>query len=271
MHFKADELAHFIDFVEKNYHFKLSWYNTQSTERRLAKLLKKLELANLQELELKLSKNLFSFDQFVNDLTVNVTQAFREPKSLLELKQSVLPFFRNQEKINILIVGCSTGEELGSLCILLKENKLLETSTIWATDLDSQVLEKAQKPQINRDDWEAAKLNYLTAGGFRDLDHYFIGAGRNNFLEMHLLEKVHFQVFDLCSDDLKQEFDLILCKNVLIYFQYHEQHHLLNNLARHLKPYGFLALGEKESMTHNEKLEFQFAIVSAEHNIYRKQ
>jgi len=131
-------------------------------------------------------------------------------------------------------------------------------------------LEQAKQPRLKKSDLITGNENYLKAGGFRELSHYFIGAGSHVYLEADLLSRVEFKEFDICHSNLKEDFDLILCKNVLIYFQYSQQHNLINNLGRHLKRKGFLALGEKESIMRLQKLSNSFAAVSSEHNIYRK-
>lgn len=264
------ELESFQHFIASEFKLKLNWYNSESSQRRLQKAIKKLNLNSLKSLEHQLQSGEMAFQRFVSEFTVNVTEIFREPASLNELKVSVLPFYSRAKEFKVLLVGSSTGEELATLCILLKENGLLERSKILATDLNSQVLEQARQPKLSKSDLIQGNINYLKAGGFRELGHYFIGAGSHVFLEVDLLQNVTFREFDICHSKLDEDFDLILCKNVLIYFQYDQQHQLINNLSRHLKQGGFLALGEKESILGQKELNGSFASVSSEHNIYRK-
>jgi chemotaxis protein methyltransferase CheR len=254
--FTPDELQSFHKFMERQFRFRLRWYNSQSAERRLKKVIKAFGLRSLTDLEQRLISCDYSFQDFVSEFTVNVTEIFREPKSLEALVSNVMPFFKRSQKIKVLIVGCSTGEELASICILLKENMMLERSEILATDIDEAALQKAKNPSIKRSD--------------KSLDNYFSGVGSFSFLNESLLKTVSYKKFDLCSDNLQDQFDIIFCRNVLIYFQYQEQHQLIDNLSRHLKPQGFLALGEKETIIHMKNLKDAFAIVSGEQNIYRK-
>tara|TARA_R110002050_G_scaffold122015_3_gene240477 strand:- start:9420 stop:10274 length:855 start_codon:yes stop_codon:yes gene_type:complete len=268
--FSASELKPFLDFVESEFQFKLKWYNSASAERRLQKTIKSLRLDSLVELQYSLQNNLLSFQNFIGEFTVNVTEVFREPESLKELKTSVLPFFRKTEEIKILLVGTSSGEELATLCIILSENGMLDRSKIVATDISTRVLDKANKPALLKSDLPFGNENYLRAGGFRELDYYFLGAGAYAYLEESLLKNVKFKTFDICHSQLNERFDLIICKNVLIYFQYDEQHHLINNLGQHMKEKAFLALGEKESILRLQNSNYSFSSVSLEHNIYRK-
>jgi chemotaxis protein methyltransferase CheR len=268
--FQANEIQSFHNFMERKFQFRLKWYNSQSAERRLNKVIRAFGLSSLPELEQSLDDGVFSFQDFIGEFTVNVTEVFREPKSLKSLKFNVLPFFKKSKEIKVLIVGCSTGEELASICILLKENMLLDRSNILATDINEAVLQRAKNPRIKRHDLPDGNERYETASGLRNLDYYFLGAGSLSFLDESLLKNVRYRKFDLCCDKLDDEFDLIFCRNVLIYFQYPEQHQLIDNLSRHLKPHGFLALGEKETIVHMKNLKDSFAIVSLEQNIYRK-
>jgi chemotaxis protein methyltransferase CheR len=268
--FTPDELQSFHKFMERQFRFRLRWYNSQSAERRLKKVIKAFGLRSLTDLEQRLISCDYSFQDFVSEFTVNVTEIFREPKSLEALVSNVMPFFKRSQKIKVLIVGCSTGEELASICILLKENMMLERSEILATDIDEAALQKAKNPSIKRYDKSSNNKRYKIACGQADLDNYFSGVGSFSFLNESLLKTVSYKKFDLCSDNLQDQFDIIFCRNVLIYFQYQEQHQLIDNLSRHLKPQGFLALGEKETIIHMKNLKDAFAIVSGEQNIYRK-
>tara|TARA_R110001592_G_scaffold162584_2_gene396042 strand:+ start:185199 stop:186053 length:855 start_codon:yes stop_codon:yes gene_type:complete len=266
----ASELDAFHEFIESEYQFKLKWYNSASSERRLRKTIKNLQLNSLTDLQASLQKGSISFQRFLSEFTVNVTQVFREPGSLKALKTNVLPFYRKAKELDILLIGSSYGAELATLCIILKENGLLERSKIVASDICESVLKEAQRPVLQKTDFSEGQQNYLLAGGYRELDYYFLGAGSQAYLDESLLEKVEFKTFDVCHTQLEERFDLVICKNVLIYFQYDEQHHLINNLSRHMKDNAFLALGEKESILRLQKLNDTFSLVTREYNIYRK-
>lgn len=266
----VSELDAFHEYIESEYQFKLKWYNSASAERRLRKTIKNLQLNSLTDLQAGLQKGSISFQRFLSEFSVNVTQVFREPESLKDLKNNVLPFFRKVVDFNVLLVGSSSGAELATLCIILKENGLLKRSKIVATDISENILKEAYKPKLQKSDLIEGHENYLRAGGYRELDHYFLGAGSQAYLDESLLEKVEFKTFDVCHSQLEERFDLVICKNVLIYFQYDEQHHLINNLSRHMKDKAFLALGEKESILRLQKLNDTFSLVTGEYNIYRK-
>jgi chemotaxis protein methyltransferase CheR len=153
-----EELKSFQRLMEKKFCFQLNWYNEQSAERRILKTVDKLKLDGIKSLELKIEKGEISFQCFIKEFTVNVTEIFREPKSLRELKVGVLPFFRKNENIEILLVGCSTGEELATICILLKENGLLDRCKIVATDINKEVLERSTQPKMPKCKLSASRI-----------------------------------------------------------------------------------------------------------------
>lgn len=267
--FEEKSYLNFLSFIKDNFGLELSWYNRNSLQRRLQKVIRQFRLPDLRALQMLLVRDEKFFQSFVDQFTVQVTELFREPLSLLELRKEVLAFYRNKSKLQILQVGASTGEELSSLCILLKEQGILDDTRITSTDISMSALEKAKRPCISKARIKEAEMNYQKSGGHGHLGDYYQSTSSLCFFHESLYSNVEYKLFDITKDELGQKFDIILCRNLLIYFQVDQQHQILDRLLRHLNPGGFLILGEQESVSfyHNHE---NLQIVSSSQKIFRQ-
>lgn len=259
----------FIEFVESSYGLMLSWYNPKSLKRRLDKVLRLFNIDDLRSLQLLFIRDEKFFQKFIDAFTVKVTELFREPGSLKVIREDVLPLLRNKEAPKILLIGSSTGEELCSLAIILKELDLLDRVEITATDLSPKAISCAAKPCISKSRLKEAQMNYRRAGGTGLLEEYYQATSSLCYFHPSLLDRVHFQCFDITKDELDQKFDLIFCRNLLIYFQSQQHNGLVQRLVRHLKPGGFLSFGEQESIRFYKNHD-NLQIVSSSQKIYRQ-
>ncbi len=264
------DLKQFSELVEDRYGLHLDWYNPLSVKRRLQRVITSSGLKNLHELSLVLGRNRDFFEKFIELFTVKVTELFREPNALKELKTSAFPFLRRIIEPKILIVGCSTGEEIISLCIHLHEAGLLANSRIMATDISAQAIEKAKNFAVSKTKIQHAAMNYKKSGGIADLSDYYQSTSSMCFFNPKLFEKVEWSLFDLTQSELAAQYDLILCRNVLIYFNHLHQSKPLARLERHLCPGGFLMLGEQESIAFYRNSNYQIQTVSTQYKLYRK-
>ncbi len=258
----------FKDFVRDQFQLDLHAYNARSLERRLQKVLRQWRIDDLRTLQMLMLRNPQYYQRFLDSFTVQVTELFREPLGFLEIRESIGPFLRRKSKIRILLAGSSTGEELSSLCILLKEEGLLEKAEILATDLSPSALTKSQQPCISKSRLKEAKMNYQRSGGILDLDEYYQSTSSLCFFHEWLFNSVSWESFNITSDELSSKFDLVICRNLLIYFKSEKQDQIIGRLLRHLNPGGFLMLGEQESIGfygHPSRLQ----IVSSSQKIYR--
>ncbi len=267
--FEEKSFRSFLSFINENFGLELSWYNRNSLQRRLQKVVRQFRLSDLRSLQMLMLRDEKYFQNFVDLFTVQVTELFREPLSLLELRKEVLPFFRDKSELKVLQVGASTGEELSSLCILLDEEGILEESKITSTDLSLTALEKAKRPCISKARIKEAEMNYRKSGGEGLLPDYYQATSSLCFFHESLFKNVDYKLFDLTKDELGQKFDIILCRNLLIYFKVNQQHQLLDRLLRHLNPGGFLILGEQESVSFYQNHE-NLQIVSSSQKIFRQ-
>lgn len=265
-----EELNHFMDFMSDRYGLELSWYNQLSLERRIQRVLTASRLDNLTNLSLVLQRNSSYFHRFVDLFTVKVTEMFREPYSLKALRSYAFPILERLLKPKILIVGGSKGAEMISLCILLHETGLLDRSEIVVTDLSRDALEESQKFSIGKSKLSDAEKNYFLAGGKGKLEQYYHSGSTSVRFREELFKPVKWTLFDITQSELGTHFDLILCKNVLIYFHHQHQSKPLDRLVRHLRPGGVLALGEQESMAFYNNDAFLMQTLSSDYKIYRK-
>lgn len=242
------ELEVLINDVYEYYGYDFSGYSRASLKRRVDRI---YQLDGFRTFSDFLSKVKFEPDYFkkvVEEITVNVTEMFRDPHFYKMLRTDILPVLATKPFIRIWHAGCSTGEEVFSMAILLKEANLLHKSLLYATDLSTVVLDVAKKGVFPLRMMQQYSENYMASGGKNDFsDYYTANYGLAKFGE-DLIEKMVFSQHNLVSDRSFNEFDLILCRNVMIYFDKELQEKVLELFDTSLAKLGFLALGTKETM-----------------------
>lgn len=219
----------------------------------------------------RLSQQPSFIKEFVVELTVNVTEMFRDPTCWVALRQEVLPaLLAGKQHIRIWHAGCSSGEEVLSMCILLQEMGMLDRVSIVATDIDHAIIEKAKTAVISLKHMELHKQNYGLFKGQADLMDYFVAEGNSCRFRQELLRQVEFTTHDLVRGPaFAQKFDLVLCRNVMIYFNQRLQNTVLHRMNEVLWKQGFLVIGAKESLIWCD-IASKFAVVNQEEKIYRK-
>lgn len=206
----------------------------------------------------------------LNDFSISVTEMFRDPTFFRAFREQVVPQLQKLEKIRIWHAGCATGEEVYSMAILLQEEGLLERTMLYATDMNERVLEKARQGALPLRKMQAYTKNYMLAGGTEGLSQYYKTNDSYAMFHGYLKEKIMFAQHNLVTDQSFQEFDVIICRNVLIYFTpelQHKVHHLFyDSLAEH----GFLGLGDKETLQFTS-LAQKYCTVNVAERIYQKK
>ncbi|RNL50671.1 CheR family methyltransferase [Pedobacter jejuensis] len=251
--------AHGYDFSE---------YSPASIKRRILRLYGLDNFVSFAEFRYTVKTDKQYFKRFLEEITVNVTEMFRDPSFYKALRNDVLPIFGTYPFIRIWVAGCSTGEEAYSLAIVLKELKLLHKSLIYATDINPSVLEKAKKGMFPLNYLKGYSENYLQSGGEQDFSTYYAANYTLAKFDETLSEKMIFSTHNLVSDHSFNEFQLILCRNVLIYFDKELQHKVFQLFDNSLEQLGYLALGSKESLDFWPKAK-QFKRIKTE-KIWRK-
>jgi chemotaxis protein methyltransferase CheR len=230
------------------YGYDFTGYSRASLKRRILRLYSLDKMVSFAEFRFKIRNDQVYFKRFVEQITVNVTEMFRDPGFYKTLRDVVLPKLGTYPFIRIWLAGCSTGEEAYSVAIILKELNLLNKSLIYATDLNPTVLEKAASSMISLSQMKQYSENYILSGGTKDFSSYYTANYSLAKFDEELKRKIIFSTHNLVSDHSFNEFQLILCRNVLIYFDRELQQKVLNLFDESLEHLGYLALGTKETI-----------------------
>ena len=268
MNISFEDLEQLIEVVNNVHGFNLNGYSRASLKRRVSRIMDMyhLDYANLKD---NLVNTPGFFNIFLIEVTVNVTEMFRDPPLFIALREEVLPYLATFPHIKVWSAGCSTGEEVYSLAILLKRQGLYDRSFIYGTDINSTVLEKAKQGIIDLKKMREYSDNYLQTIPDDSLSEYYIAKYDAATIHHDLRKNVLFSIHNLVSDGVFNEFQLITCRNVLIYFDPSLQEHVFTLLYESLALFGFLCLGSKEILR-SDKLKDKFRLVNKKQNIYQK-
>lgn len=237
------------DALYQCYGLDFRGYADASFGRRIEHVIKIFGLESSEELINKI-KNEPDFKlSLIHEITVGATEMFRDPAFWLALKKDILRIFKSKESLDIWVAGCSTGEEVFTLAIILDELGLAEKANIIASDLDLMKIDVARKGYYFRNSFEKNCENYSNSEGIKSLDHYCEKDSSGYQMNLHLLRNVNFIQQDLLQKTLDQTFDVVLCRNVMIYFNLDVQNSFLRKIKRNINPAGFLGLGLEESIT----------------------
>jgi chemotaxis protein methyltransferase CheR len=194
---------------------------------------------------------------------------FRDPHFFEVLRRKALPYLSSFQRIKIWNAGCSSGEELYSFGIMLKEESLYNRSFLYGTDINSKMIEKARKGIYELRKMKQYSENYQAAGSPASLSDYYTAKYDAAAMHRELRERTLFSVHNLVSDGVFNEFQLISCRNVLIYFNTELQKRVIRLFYESLCPLGFLCIGSKETLKYDE-LASRFRVIDASENIYQK-
>ncbi len=263
-----EQVEEIIVMTRSLYGFDFDGYSRASLKRRLNRImvLKKYEYFDLRNI---LTNSPDFFNEFLNEITVNVTEMFRDPKFFISLKQNVIPYLSTFPRIKIWNAGCSTGEELYSFAILFEELGLYDRSFFYGTDINHKVLEAAKEGIYDLQKMKQYSENYKAIEGSKSFSHYYTAQYDAASIVRNLKKNVLFSMHNLVSDAPFNEFHVISCRNVLIYFNPELQKHVINLFYNSLAMFGFLCLGGKETIRDNQ-IAKKFKIVDKKNNIYQK-
>ena len=255
------ELQLLMEAIYVKYSYDFRDYAGASQKRRLLQAMAHFECPTMEALQALVLKDATLFMELLQYLTIPVSEMFRDPAFFLTLRQQVLPVLQTYPSLKIWIAGCSTGEEVYSLAVLLREEGLLERSLIYATDINPVSLDKARRGIFPLGSIKSHTANYQQAGGTRAFSDYYTAAYEAAIFDSSLCENVIFSDHSLATDSVFSEMQLVLCRNVLIYFNKTLQNRALGLFHESLGHRGFMALGSKESIefsaygTHFESLD----------------
>lgn len=228
--------------------YDFTHYTRASLKRRVNRLWVLDRFPSFAELRFRLHTDADYVKRFVEEITVNVTEMFRDPVFYKTLRTEVLPTLAAKPFIRIWHAGCSTGEEVYSMAILLQETDLLPKCLLYATDLNPGALDIARRGIYAMGPMRQYAESYVLAGGSSDLSAYYTAQYGHVKMNDELGKRMVFSTHNLVSDRSFNEFDLILCRNVLIYFDRTLQERVFNLFDESLGPLAYLALGSKETL-----------------------
>ncbi|MDZ8187484.1 MAG: protein-glutamate O-methyltransferase CheR [Nostoc sp. ChiSLP02] len=263
------EIYLLLEGVYQYYGYDFRNYALSSIKRRILSFMYLEELPNISALQEKLLHNPNYLERFLLALTVNVTSMFRDPSFYNAFRSQVIPFLQTYPFIRIWHAGCSTGEEVYSMAILLEEEGLYHRCRIYATDTNEKVLQNAKSGIFPLKLMQEYTHLYLKAGGKRSFSEYYTAAYDNAIFRASLRENIVFAQHNLATDSSFNEFNVILCRNVLIYFNQILQKRVHELFYNSLCTFGILGLGRQESIRFTPYEQQYEEIVKGE-KLYRK-
>jgi len=242
------ELRMLVEAVYLKYNYDFRDYTGASQKRRVLVALREMDCATVSELQAKVLHQPEAFSQLLQYLTIPVSEMFRDPEYFAAIRSQVVPHLRTYPSLKIWVAGCSTGEEVYSLAILLHEEGLLERTMIYATDINPVSLDAARRGVFPLDRMRLFTENYQKSGGKRAFSDYYTAAYGGALFERMLIENVTFADHSLATDSVFSETHFVSCRNVMIYFNRRLQNRVLGLFHESLCHRGFLGLGSKESI-----------------------
>jgi chemotaxis protein methyltransferase CheR len=263
------ELALLLEGVYRRYGFDFREYAPASLRRRVWRRVHAEGLSTLSALQDKLLHDPACMERLLLDLSINVTAMFRDPTFYVRFREKVVPLLRTYPFTRIWVAGCSTGEEVYSLAILLHEQELYDRTRIYATDINESVLDRARSGVFPLDKMREYTQNYIKAGGQRAFSEYYLAKYDGAQFQRSLVENVVFAQHNLVSDRSFNEFNVIVCRNVMIYFDRALQDKVHRLFYESLMTFGVLGLGAKESIRFSP-FEDLYEELDASERLYKK-
>jgi chemotaxis protein methyltransferase CheR len=242
------EIDLLLEAIQRRYGYDFRGYAIASLRRRLWHRTYAENLQTLSGLQERILHDPPCMDRLLLDLSINVTEMFRDPSFYRSLRERVIPLLRTHPFIRVWNAGCSTGEESWSIAIALREEGLLERTRIYATDINDAALKRASSGVFPLERMQRYTENYLRAGGSEAFSSYYAADGEGARFDPSLGEGIVVAQHNLVTDGSFNEFHLIVCRNVMIYFGSELQEEVLQLFADSMTRNGILALGRKESI-----------------------
>ena len=258
-----------LEAIHRTYGFDFRHYARASIRRRIWRRVQAEGVGTISGLQERVLHDVACMDRFVSDVSVPTTAIFRDPRFYQALRAKVVPTLRTYPFIRVWNAGCSTGEETYSMAIMLLEEGLYERTRIYATDLNESALDRARAGRVPLGRMREYTGNYIAAGGRRAFSEYFSADRTHAVFNPRLTENVVFSQHDLVADRSFNEFNLILCRNVLIYFDRTLQEQVHDLLYDSLGMLGVLALGPRETLR-DLRLEACYTELDANQKLYRR-
>ncbi|HTV25585.1 MAG TPA: protein-glutamate O-methyltransferase CheR [Polyangiaceae bacterium] len=264
------ELTGLLDTILEHYHYDFRHYALASMRRRVAAALQSLNIEDVASLRAQVAGDAQLFARLLDFMTVPVSDMFRDPEYYRELRVHVVPVLRTYPSLKIWVAGCSTGEEVYSLAIVLQEEELLERTMIYATDINPRSLARAEAGIYPLDRVRRFTENHQAAGAKSSLSTYYSATHGAALFDRKLKKRVVFSDHSLATDSVFAEVQLISCRNVLIYFDKQLQERALSLFGEALCRRGFLGLGARETLRFSG-VAAEYTELAASARIYQRR
>lgn len=263
------EIDLFLEGVFRRYGYDFRNYARASVQRRIRRLMETTGHKSVAAMLPPMLKDRAFLSQVVDALSINVTDMFRDPRFFLALRQTVIPYLKTYPFIKVWHAGCASGEEVYSLAILFKEEGLYDRTTFFATDFNAGTLEKAKAGIYSLDCIHAFATNYTASGGKESFSDYFLADYDSAIIRNDLKKNITFAMHNLATDGVFGEMHLVLCRNVLIYFDRKLQARVLSLFDDSLIHGGVLALGSKESLQF-DGIADRYGVIDSQWRLFKK-
>lgn len=244
-------------------------YARASLKRRIARVVHDQGVKTISGLQERILHHPDQLRNFISKLSVHVTSLFRDPEFYRSLRENVVPILRTYPFVRVWVAGCATGEEVYSLAILLQEEGLEDRVRIYATDLSDELLEQAKEGRFALDRMQLYTQNYQRAAGKRDFSSYYRVRGDFAYFDDSLKKNLVFSQHNLAADAAFNEFQLVSCRNVMIYFDQELRLKVHDLLYDSLSNFGVYCLGSRESIQFTSKEQY-FETLDERQKIYRR-
>jgi chemotaxis protein methyltransferase CheR len=263
------ELELLLKGIYLKYQHDFRHYAVSSLRRRMTQAMEHFKCASLSQLQHRVLHEPAIFPQLLRFLTVQVSEMFRDPSYFKTLREGVIPVLQTYPSVKIWVAGCSKGEEVWSMAILLEEEGLLDRSIIYATDINPDALRAAEAGIFELDRLPLFSANYQAAGGTKSLSEYYSAAYNGAIFRQALKSHIVFADHSLATDNVFSEVHLVSCRNVLIYFDRELQNRAIKLFDDSLIHRGFLGIGPKESLRFSP-LDKSFSEIVPGERIYQR-
>ncbi len=264
------EIQLLLEAVYLKWGYDFRDYGKAHAKRRILHRMAISDLDSISALQHKVLYDEDFFRIFLQDLSINTTEMFRDPQFFKEVRDQVVPTLNTYPFLKIWHAGCSTGEEVYSMAILLKEENLYKRTQLYATDFNPNVLSRAKEAIYPAGQMKDNTRNYIKAGGKSSFADYYNARYDSAIIKKSLKDNIVFSDHNLVTDSVFGEMNLIMCRNTLIYFNRTLQDKVIKLFYDSLTPGGFLCLGSKESITFSDYRSF-FEPISQKWKIFRKK
>lgn len=270
MNFDNKEFKDLLESIRFVYGYDFTDYAEASVKRRVDHFMHTRKIMALEKLGKMILQDEKLFEEFIQEVSVTVTEMFRDPVFYKSLRTNILKRLATYPFIKVWIAGCATGEEVYSIAILLREEGLLSRSVIYATDINQKSLQIAKDGVYPVEHMKTYTANYQKSGGTKSFSEYYKAKYNSVMFDKSLKQNIVFAAHNLAVDKSFNEFQLVICRNVLIYFNQQLQNKVIDLFYESLCPFGFLGLGNKESLLFSDKKK-HFEEIDRKEKIFMKK